>query len=782
MAGPKVAALEMPTRSRPGTLLIRADAGLKTGTGHVMRCLALAQAWARRGGQVTFFLNETLPALMERVDSEGFRVVPLPASTRPDDIQSVLNVGQEISGQQPCWTVLDGYAFTSTQQRLLLDAGFRVLVVDDYCQADSYPADIVVNQNIYATAEDYGQTYATRGAQTRLLLGTNFSLLRREFMPWAGWKREIPLTAARLLITLGGSDAANRSLDVLRALRSTTPDSARDFEIVLLVGGTAQPHDALEVEVAKINPKIRIVRNTFDMPGWMAWADIAVSGAGVTAYEMCFMGLPALLLVLADNQRPVAARLAELGLARQDRLDGNFEAPGFAAAVRELAASPLRSTMSQSARNRIDGLGADRVCAAMLGKQLRLRPLDSSDRDLLFRWANDPAIRAVSFHSEPISRARHDEWFKANLSDAYSVFHIGEDISGNPVGQVRYRLEGEHAKLSINVDPALKGQGWGRELLHFSTRSLLRDRPVKIIDAFVQPENRASLRLFEQAGFENLGSVEMDSRVAVHFVLRAPIAPVGFGTKARIGVISQPAYLPWLGYFDLIDQADSFVVLDSVQFEKQSWQQRNRIKTPLGLQWLTIPVAFRGRLEQRIDEVHIREPEFWKDHLRAIELNYRRTPYFETYFAELAGTLQESLTSPLLVDLNLRLIRWMMEKLRLHAQLHRSSEMQLSGKRTELLANILNSLGTSEYLSPIGAANYLLGEIDVMTERGIQIGFQNYEHPIYEQRFPPFRPYASALDLLFNEGPKSLEILRSGRRASHSPKEVAQSIPKPVGI
>ncbi len=100
--------------------------------------------------------------------------------------------------------------------------------------------------------------------------------------------------------------------------------------------------------------------------------------------------------------------------------------------------------------------------------------------------------------------------------------------------------------------------------------------------------------------------------------------------------ISQPSYLPWLGYFDLIDQVDTFVVLDTVQFEKQSWQQRNRIKTSAGLMWLTVPVVFRGLLGQKILEVEVRDAEFWRKHLRGIEVNYRRAPCFEEYFSQVS--------------------------------------------------------------------------------------------------------------------------------------------------
>jgi hypothetical protein len=236
--------------------------------------------------------------------------------------------------------------------------------------------------------------------------------------------------------------------------------------------------------------------------------------------------------------------------------------------------------------------------------------------------------------------------------------------------------------------------------------------------------------------------------------------------------ISQPTYLPWLGYFDLMDQVDVFVLLDDVQFEKQSWQQRNRIKTPQGLQWLTVPVIFRGRLEQRIKDVEIRVPDFWRDHLRAIELSYRRAPFFSSYYKDLSAILQSS--GSLLVDLNARLIEWFMKALRLTTRVLRSSELQQEGKRTVLLANICMSLGATSYLSPVGAAEYLLAEKEILSSRGFEVRFQNYVHPEYRQLFPPFVPYACVLDLLFNVGPEAMAVIRSGRGNPLMPKEIAK--------
>jgi hypothetical protein len=249
--------------------------------------------------------------------------------------------------------------------------------------------------------------------------------------------------------------------------------------------------------------------------------------------------------------------------------------------------------------------------------------------------------------------------------------------------------------------------------------------------------------------------------------------------------IAQPTYLPWLGYFDLIDQVDAFVILDSVQFEKQSWQQRNRIKTPTGLQWLTVPVEFRGRFGQLIQDVEIRDGEFWRKHLRAIELNYRRAPFFADYFDELSLELACPAGSRL-ADLNVSLMEWLMRELGIKTSLFFSSRLGVSGKRTELLANICTCLGAAEYRSPIGSAAYLLPEIDILESRSIKVRFHNYEHPSYRQLFPPFVAYASVLDLIFNEGPRALEIVRSGRRDPLTPEEVDRDLlpcsDQPVGV
>ena len=227
-----------------------------------------------------------------------------------------------------------------------------------------------------------------------------------------------------------------------------------------------------------------------------------------------------------------------------------------------------------------------------------------------------------------------------------------------------------------------------------------------------------------------------------------------------------------MGYFDLIDQVDLFVILDNVQFVKQSWQQRNRIRTDNGLQWLTIPVAFRGRLGQLIKDVEIRDFGFARNHIRAIELAYARSPFFSRYFPSLSERIGELRKGPLL-ELNLGLIRWALEILKIKTPLVQASTLVVHGKRTELLANICEALGADEYLSPLGSAEYLLAEQAVLRQRRVEVAFQNYHHPQYQQVFTPFEPFASVIDVIFNSGDQAAAVIRSGRREPYSVEQLS---------
>lgn len=223
----------------------------------------------------------------------------------------------------------------------------------------------------------------------------------------------------------------------------------------------------------------------------------------------------------------------------------------------------------------------------------------------------------------------------------------------------------------------------------------------------------------------------------------------------------QPTYLPWMGYFDLIDQADTFVFLDDVDFTKQSWQQRNRIKTPNGVQWLTVPILWRGHSGQKILDVIINQTSKYKEkHIKTITQSYGKAPFFNLYFEEFSSILVKPYQ--LLGNLNIDLIAWLCEKLGIYTKLIRSSGLNVNGKKVQRLINILRAFDADCYLSPPGSRKYI-EENNLFVSEDIELIYHNYQHPHYNQLHGDFVPYLSIIDLISNEGSKSLDIIRKGR-------------------
>lgn len=342
-------------------LIIRADGGTQMGTGHLMRCLALAQGWQEAGGEVLFVLAWEMPAIEERLWQEGMQVahlVGVVAGSEADVAATAVLARQHHAR----WIVVDGYHFDSAYQKQIKEAGFSLLFIDDNAHADHYYADLVLNQNIYAQA----RLYQARERHTRLLLGTSFALLRREFWPWRGWQRPMPEAARHLLVTLGGSDPDNVTLKVIQALQQLSGD----WEAVIVVGGQ-NPHYQELVTAVGNDPRFQLRQNVPNMPELMAWADLAVSAGGSSIWELAFMGVPTLLVTLADNQSEAVNTLAQNGICL--KLDQNRTLT--LARVKEYLESVLkdsaqRALMHKRARDLVDGYGVVRIVNNMQSADL----------------------------------------------------------------------------------------------------------------------------------------------------------------------------------------------------------------------------------------------------------------------------------------------------------------------------------------------------------------------------------------------------------------------------
>ena len=334
-------------------LLIRADANSQMGSGHLMRCMALGHAWLDRGSQVT--VVSVTGSFKARLAREGMEVRHLRADPGSfKDASRTVNLARELGAD---WIVIDGYHFDAEYQKTIKEAGMNLLFVDDYGQCDYYCADIVLNQNLHARET----LYSKRDPNTRLLLGPKYALLRREFITHRGRERAIPEVARKVLVTFGGADHNNVTLRLMEALPFV---DVKGLRVMVAVGGW-NPHFAqLTLAAKRSSLQVRLRRDPTDMPALMAWADIAVSAAGITAYELAFMGLPNLLVVTSDNQAIVAEQLGAKGVAAVLGWHDQLSCSKIARAITNLsAAREERERMSRAGKELIDGEGAWRVLA-----------------------------------------------------------------------------------------------------------------------------------------------------------------------------------------------------------------------------------------------------------------------------------------------------------------------------------------------------------------------------------------------------------------------------------
>jgi RimJ/RimL family protein N-acetyltransferase len=306
----------------------------------------------------------------------------------------------------------------------------------------------------------------------------------------------------------------------------------------LVLVGAGNPHrEELESAALESPVPIRLESDVAEMPPRMAWADVAVTSAGSTVWELAFMAVPSLALALADNQRPVARRLGEVGLAVDLGWSSELSSADIAQAIGRLLTAPeTRSEMSRRARELVDGEGARRVWLAMQSGGVSLRRAREDDCRLLWEWANDPAVRAAGFSPDAIPWDGHVEWFRRKLHEPSCLLLIGIDDAGNPVGQVRFEARDDQAEISVTVERSRRGAGYGNRLIDLAVRELFGATPVRAVHAFIKPHNEGSIRAFERARFTRVGTRTVKGHAAIHYVLERngrSIAATGSSAPAR---------------------------------------------------------------------------------------------------------------------------------------------------------------------------------------------------------------------------------------------------------
>ncbi len=339
------------------TLIIRVDANVDIGTGHFMRCLALAQYWQKNGG-IIYFVMYNSQSFEDRIRKEGMNLINLdefPASHV--DALKLIDIFNELDGD---WVIVDGYHFKSEYIDFIKQNDIKLLLFDDEGKLDNYSPDIVLNQNVHARAIKYNSV----NNSTKLLLGSKYFLLRTEFSNYLNYKKSIKEVATNILVTLGGSDKNNYSLKVLKSINNIEDTSLN----VIVLLGLKNPHKQSIVDfIEKSNVNITLLQNINDMPSKMEWADLAFSSGGTTAWELAFMGVPLIVGGTSHIEEVMIEDLNNNNLFKTVKKLDEIEESNLTKILSEVIYDKkLRMIMSRDGQNCVDGLGCFRVYNAMI--------------------------------------------------------------------------------------------------------------------------------------------------------------------------------------------------------------------------------------------------------------------------------------------------------------------------------------------------------------------------------------------------------------------------------
>lgn len=338
-------------------LLFRTDGNTAIGLGHVMRCLALAQAAREAGHSSVFVMAPDGEKIAERLREEQCAVFPL--VSKPGSREDAVETSHLAREHAADWIVADGYQFDTAYQQTVKERHVPLLFIDDYGHAGQYDTDIILNQNFYAEQ----MKYRNSAPSAQLLLGPAYALLRQEFVQWKDRKRTTPKTATRILVSMGGADARNDTERVLTCLQSMDREKLE----ITVVSGAANPHlKLLEQSARKSRHAVRLLPNVTNMAALMAEADLAIAAGGSTCYELLYMGLPGLVLITANNQERNVRALEQADAIVNAGWNTKVNDQSLISLLKSvLLDHPLRARLSAKGPGIVDGRGCSRVLSAM---------------------------------------------------------------------------------------------------------------------------------------------------------------------------------------------------------------------------------------------------------------------------------------------------------------------------------------------------------------------------------------------------------------------------------
>lgn len=487
-------------------VLFRTDASVALGSGHVMRCLTLADNVRAHGGTARFICRQYQGNLIPSIKALGHEVHALPEGQEDVpyaewlDPEWARDAEQTMAAlaDQPApadWLIVDSYSLRAPWERKVRASAERVMAIDDLGNRD-HDCDVVLDQNFHT---DPHARYAKLCPPSCLrLLGPRYALLRPEFRAKRTVAKERDGSVRSIAIFLGSSDPNNLTARVIDAIAPVVPTGVR----IDVVVGSVSRHRQILGSLGARSEQIKAHTGDQDMASLYAAADLAIGAAGTSTWERCCLGLPSIVIAIAQNQEPSAAELGTDGRIVYLGTSAEATRARIAEATKALLENPVHvKHLSLACAELVDGKGAERVTLALDTETISLRKARADDRDSIYEWRNAEQTRRFSRQPDPIRREDHEQWFSSLLNDSSRVMLIGE-LAGQAVGVVRYDSTGSQCTVSIYLVPGKNGRGYGARLLLAGHEWLRRHRPhIQAVVADVLPQNRPSAEAFRQAGY-----------------------------------------------------------------------------------------------------------------------------------------------------------------------------------------------------------------------------------------------------------------------------------------
>ena len=496
-------------------VVFRADASLQIGNGHIMRCLTLADALKQEGASCTFICRGHEGNLLALIQHKGHNTLALPSSTAninssstpsrqqyltwlgttpAEDARQTITALQSLASDKPAWLIIDHYALDREWESALRPYCQKIMVIDDLADRQ-HDCDLLLDQTFGRDERDYQPLVPEH---CTILTGSYYALLRPEFAEWREYslqrRREPQLK--QLLITLGGVDKDNVTGKVLAALNDSNLPS--DCHITIVMGKHAPWLAAVTTQAQQLPWSTEVKVDVSNMAELMANSDLCIGAAGSTTWERCSLGLPSIMLILAENQRKIAEELHQKKLAyiidcsKNHLLSLNAVLTKI---VTELNLIAKRSSMV------CDGLGSKKIINHLLNRAF-IRRLSVNDLALVRQWRNHPDVRSYMFNQQVINAKEHEQWFLDKSKDSSQHLLIYED-QGNSQGFLSFSIkENLEADWGFYKAPdAERERGTGKSLGKLGLDYAFKKIGIRKITAQVIDFNLASLKFHEQLGF-----------------------------------------------------------------------------------------------------------------------------------------------------------------------------------------------------------------------------------------------------------------------------------------